>query len=281
MPEQLFGSVELAARIERAETNLLRGCVEAATRQGSTRAVSMPIAGGLATWADHGSPVNKVAGLGFGGELDLAELERVERAFAERDTAVQVELSDLGDTGIAAQLSRRGYLLVNFEHVLGRRLSAGATVADLPEVSIARCEKHQDALWLDVVVSGFAAPDTRGVPSHESFPREALERIMGGMTSEGGFRHYLAFRSGVPAGGGSMRIDEDGIVQLCGAATLPEHRRRGIQGALLATRLADAGNAGCGLAVVTTQPGSTSQQNVERQGFRLLYTRVVLVRESS
>ena len=36
---------------------------------------------------------------------------------------------------------------------------------------------------------------------------------------------------------------------------------------------------GCDLAVVTTQPGSKSQENVQRRGFELLYTRAVLVLE--
>ena len=32
-------------------------------------------------------------------------------------------------------------------------------------------------------------------------------------------------------------------------------------------------------AVVTTQPGSKSQQNVQRRGFHLLYTRAILVKQ--
>ena len=51
-----------------------------------------------------------------------------------------------------------------------------------------------------------------------------------------------------------------------------------MQTALLHTRLARAAAAGCDLAVMTTQPGSKSQQNAERQGFGLLYVRAVLVR---
>jgi predicted acetyltransferase len=69
------------------------------------------------------------------------------------------------------------------------------------------------------------------------------------------------------------------VAQLAGAATAPAHRRRGIQSALLATRLADATAAGCDVAVITTQPGSKSQRNAQRAGFDLLYTRAVLVRQ--
>jgi GNAT superfamily N-acetyltransferase len=74
-----------------------------------------------------------------------------------------------------------------------------------------------------------------------------------------------------------MRLS-NGVAQLCGAATLPEHRRRGVQTALLLTRLAEAARDGCDIAIVTTQPGSKSQENVQRQGFSLLYTRAILVR---
>jgi hypothetical protein len=49
--------------------------------------------------------------------------------------------------------------------------------------------------------------------------------------------------------------------------------------ALLSARLADAAASGCDVAVITTQPGSKSQQNAQRQGFDLLYARAVLVKQ--
>jgi ribosomal protein S18 acetylase RimI-like enzyme len=79
--------------------------------------------------------------------------------------------------------------------------------------------------------------------------------------------------------GASLRVC-DGVATLCGAATHPQHRRRGVQSALLATRVRAAAAAGCDVAVVTTQPGSKSHENVQRQGFELLYTRAILVRAS-
>ena len=130
--------------------------------------------------------------------------------------------------------------------------------------------------WLDVVTTGFAHPDEQGVPTHEDFPREIIERAERDFVAAGA-QTYVALREGIVAGGAALRIT-DGVAQLIGAATAPEHRRRGIQTVLLATRLADAAEAGCDVAVVTTAPGSKSQQNVQRQGFHLLYTRAVLVK---
>ena len=57
-----------------------------------------------------------------------------------------------------------------------------------------------------------------------------------------------------------------------------EHRRRGVQTTLLRERLADAAREGCDVAIVTTQPGSPSQENVQRQGFELLYARAILIK---
>lgn len=97
------------------------------------------------------------------------------------------------------------------------------------------------------------------------------------MASAEAFTRYFAWLDDEPAGGASMRMFE-GVAQLTGAATLPDKRRRGVQSALLSTRLADASRSGCDVAVVTTQPGSKSLENVQRQGFELFYTRAVLVR---
>ena len=117
------------------------------------------------------------------------------------------------------------------------------------------------------------------MPSHEDFPREILEKAIGDI-EKAGATPYLAYRDGIVAGGASMRMS-GGVAQLTGAATAPAHRRRGVQTALLAARLGDAVGAGCDIAVVTTQPGSKSQQNVQRRGFHLLYTRAVLMKPPS
>jgi GNAT superfamily N-acetyltransferase len=276
----LFASTSLAARIERAECRMLIEAAEAVARRRPGRGVLVrPLAGGVATYTGPGSPLNKVAGLGFAGGVDPAELEDLEAAFGSRGTSVQVELSCLADPSIGALLTGRGYVLRNFENVLGRALPLEATVSPArPDLQIAVSPPEELQLWMDVAVTGFATPDTQGVPSHEEHERAALEEIFGDMASADGFARYLARRQGVPAGAASMRQSE-GVAQLAGAATLPEHRRRGVQSALLAARLELAGREGCDVAVVTTQPGSRSQENVQRHGFELLYTRAVLVRE--
>lgn len=276
-PSKLSGTVELAARIEAADVELLDACAQAAERRGAPGVIRQRLAGGIATWTESGSPLCKVAGLGFDGIPTQAELAEVEAAFEARDTPVQVELSSLADPGVAALLAERGYRYIGCENLLARSLDPSSVAPPAGAIEVRESPLEDLDLWLDVVVTGFASPDARGVASHESFPRDALERTMRDMVTAGGFRRTIAWRDGVALGGGAIRISTGGVAQFCGAATLPQHRRQGAQAALLTARLADAASAGCTLAVVTTQPGSTSQQNVERHGFELVGVRVVLV----
>src|SRR5436190_18353952 len=84
---RLFCDTALAARIERAEADVMAAVAPFA----------VPIAGGVATFVEPGSPFNKVAGLGFAGVPAAAELEAVEAAFAARGAPVQAELAHVGD----------------------------------------------------------------------------------------------------------------------------------------------------------------------------------------
>jgi GNAT superfamily N-acetyltransferase len=277
-PPRLFAGTDLVARIERAERSLIAESTTAAmSRDPSDAFFVMPLGGGVAAWAGAGSPLTKVVGMGFDGPLDEHALARVEAAYAERGSPMQVELSTAADPAIGALLTRRGYVLTGFENVLALTLVAGRPAHVAPGVEIRESPPAEFDRWLDVVVTGFATPDLQGVAAHEEFPRDVIERAMRDLVAAKGFVRSTALRDGVVAGGGSLR-QCDGVAQLCGAATLPAHRRHGVQSALLEARLAMAAAAGCNLAVVTTQPGSKSQQNVQKLGFELVYARAVLVR---
>jgi GNAT superfamily N-acetyltransferase len=266
----------LARRIERVEAALIAEFGRAAMRQLGDDAVSIrEMGGGVAVSAGPGWPFSKVAGLGF-GPVETSELDSVERMYDERQTPVRVELSSLATTGIGATLTGRGYVLEGFENVLGMSLPCDAASVD--GVVVTRIEDDESASWLDVLGRSFSHPDVyEGASVGEPVDRAALEAIFQQIGGASGFVRYLGRRESQVAGGAGMRMAE-GVAQLCGAGTLPEHRRRGVQTALFRYRMADAARAGCDIAVVTTQPGSVSQQNAQRQGFEMLYARAVLVR---
>lgn len=275
----LFCSTSLAARIERAETTLITEAARAIARR-DPGVFLRDFAGGVAAFTGPGSPLNKIAGLGFGGAIDVAALVEIEAVFAARATPLQAEVSTLADPAVASMLTRRGYTLVGFENVLGRALAAdGLGAHETPGIAVVRSSRGELDVWVDTLVTGFAAPDVQGVAVPEAaIDRAVIEPVMRDFVAAESVSLYLARRGTVVVGGASMRT-HDGVAQLCGAATLPAHRRRGVQSALLAQRLVDAAAAGCDFAVLTTAPGSKSQENGQRRGFELLYARAVLVRD--
>ena len=71
---------------------------------------------------------------------------------------------------------------------------------------------------------------------------------------------------------------EAGIAALLGSATVPEFRERGVESALISHRLWEATQQGSEYVVVSTMPPSGSQRNMERRGFCLAYSKIVIVR---
>lgn len=276
----MFATASLARRIERAEAGLILEAVRSAARRvPPDQVVLRDLNGSVAAYVEPGAPFNKVAGLGFDGVPSADALDALEHEFAICHSPVQVELATLADPDVGRTLTRRGYELVGFENVLGLPLAPSSTFEAVPGVDVTRAADDESPAWLDAVATGFMSPDTfDGPPSHEAvIPRDVLDRVFGDTIAAPGFERYLARRGGAIAGGASLRID-DGVAQLSGAATLPEHRRVGVQTALLRHRLTETARRGCDVAVVTTQPGSKSQENVQKAGFALLYARAILIK---
>ncbi|WP_436493735.1 GNAT family N-acetyltransferase [Actinokineospora sp. HUAS TT18] len=81
-----------------------------------------------------------------------------------------------------------------------------------------------------------------------------------------GMRRFLVIERGTPIAAAAMTI-HGGVAVLGSASTLPAHRGKGAQSRLLQRRLQVAARAGCGLAVATASPDSTSEANLRRAGF--------------
>ena len=282
----MFANASLARRIERAEVGLvLEGARAASRRVPADQMVIEEFDGGAVVFVETGAPFNKAVGFGFDGVPLPSTLDRVELAFAARNAPLQFEVSTLADPEVARSLTARGYQLVGFEDVLGialtTSLTARLTASSAPGVEVRSASIEEAPVWMDVVTTGFLHPDVYdGPPSHESVNREVLERVFGDTLVAPSFERCLARRAGEIAGGASFRI-QDGVAQLSGAATVPAHRRQGVQSALLRHRLLEGAARGCDIAVVTTSPGSKSQENVQKAGFALLYTRAILVKQPS
>ena len=272
----MIGTIELATRIEAAEARLSLSMAASSRRAGVDDAFGLSIAGGVAVYCGPGAPMTKVIGLALAAPLTDADIDTIERAYAPFGECPGIEMSTLADLDAVRRLEGRGYRLQRIELVLGAELRG---VQFDPQPEHIEITHGPEADWARISVEGFAAAETvegREAPA-ESYDRTVLESVIGQFAGVIDVRRYVAHVAGVPAGSASARIDA-GLYQLCGAATLPAYRRRGVQTALLTARLAEARAEGCDLAVVTVEPGSRSQSNVDRRGFVPLYSRLVLAR---
>jgi hypothetical protein len=118
----------------------------------------------------------------------------------------------------------------------------------------------------------WARTATRGWSEFAEFADQIHELSVIG-AKRAGAHSFLAELEGQPVATGGMGMHE-GVVLLAGASTVPEGRRQGAQLTLLGSRLRFAAARGCDIAMMCAQPGSTSQRNAERHGFRIAYTRI-------
>lgn len=277
----LFADTALAQRIEQAECELSMAIARGVQGRDGAEGLICPVAGGAAVFVRPGSPMNKLIGAGFEGPADAASLAAIEAVFRERAAPLQAEVSTLADPAVVADFSRRGYLLTGFENVLGMRLDSGqpAPEAGPSSIVVREVEPGGEKAWGAVAVEGFSHPDSTDAQApQEAVAGNDLARVVADMLHDRSFRHFLAWYDGRLAGAASLRVSGS-LAGLAGATTLPPFRRRGVQSALLETRLRLAREAGCELATVTTAPGSKSQENAMRRGFSLLYSRALLVKE--
>jgi GNAT superfamily N-acetyltransferase len=274
--EPLFADLALARRVEAAWDFLgVQNALVQARRDPASGAEVLAVGGGHAIFLGAGSPLSQAQGLGLNGSIAEAEIGRMEAFFGDRSTSTQIEVCSLADPSLLSTLSRRGYMIAEQTHTLVSPLTAWAAQdrasvhpSAKAGVEIVRVEEDGLEPWVDVVLRCFFER-----------PEDAPQALREGAIAMGivaGVTAWLARVDGQTAGGGSLMIHE-GLGLICGDGTLPDFRHRGVQTALLRARLAHAVAAGCDLAVICTQPGSGSQRNSERQGFRVVYARTMMI----
>lgn len=260
-----FSDGTLSRRLERTEAKSGAGFVEARARLFPGSDVEwIEVAGAYALFDGVGSPVTQTFGLGLFEEVGEAELGKIENFFRARNSPVFHEVSPMGDPALTSLFNQRGYHPLEYSSVLIRRLdSIPVSNTSDGKVKVRLIEDHEKQLWADVSAEGW-----REFTELKDFIRE-ISNISSYRTDASLF---LAELDGQAIATGALCI-HDGVALLAGASTIPEYRQRGAQSALLDARLRYASEHDCDLAMICTQPGSASQRNAERNGFRIAYTR--------
>jgi hypothetical protein len=274
-----FADLPLARRVEAGWDRMAVENVLAQQRRSpGDGAVSLALGGGHAVFLGAGSPLSQAQGLGMSGPVAEDDLALLDRFFKERDTLTQIEVASLADPSLLPSLSLRGYLVAEQSHCLVSLLAGRAARereqsvdarGQTEEVEVSPIGTDQLEEWVDVLMNSFFEEPEHAPPT---LREGALAMAMIPTVTT-----WVARVAGQPAGGGSLMI-QDGLALFCGDGTLPAFRGRGVHSSVIQARLSHALRADCNLAAICTQPGSGSQRNAERLGFRVAYARTMMVR---
>lgn len=259
-----FADLGLARRLERTEGHACAQFAEARRKLAPDSGAGWVERGGAYVVFDGvESPLTQTFGLGVFEELSGGLLDEIEQYFRERHAPVNHEVSPLAGVAALTLLCERGYRPIEISNVMFRAVDE-PTVAPEDGIRVRITTAEEAALWADVSARAW---------THEHPELQAFMKDIGTISaSREGSRCFLAEIEGQPGAAGALCVHQ-GVALFAGAATVPELRRRGLQGALLRERMRYAFQQGCDLAMMVAEAGSNSQRNAERKGFRVAYTR--------
>lgn len=264
---------QFARRLELAE-ELAGAAVARAHRETVTdsHAEILSVAGGSAIFVEPGSPISQCIGCGVLQPVTENEIEQIEQFYFSRGHGSQIALSRVFAREFEFALASHGYQIAEQNLAFYLELPWRNTPQVPDGYQIREIAWQERERWAEMQSNSFF---------DDPLQAEAFVGIFLLVARAEGYRCYVAIdrASGEFAAGGAIFISpQHRIACIAGAATRPEHRRRGLQAAMLQRRLADATAAGCDLAFMSTLLETTSCRNAERQGFIRGYERAVMVK---
>lgn len=259
---QVFADLTLARRLEKTEGHGNAAFVEAqAAIDPASGAIWKRAGGTFVMFAGVGSPITQTFGLGIHQPLTDSELDAIERFYTSRGSAVFHETCPLAGVEVFAKLAGRGYRPCELSSVLFQPIDESTRVASSSHLHVRIIDKSEGAMYGRLSAQGWSE-HPEFMPYIEGFAKLSVAVAT----------CFVAERDGHAIATAALFMHE-GTALLAGASTIPGGRRHGAQNALLDARLRHAASHGCDLAMMIAAPGSPSQRNAERQGFRIAYTR--------
>ncbi|MDQ7014026.1 MAG: GNAT family N-acetyltransferase [Planctomycetota bacterium] len=200
--------------------------------------------------------MNRATMVGFGRDVP-EELDRFATFLAERGENPKIEITNFATEPFLASLAKRHFVIKEFENVLLRRLHKGedpfASMSRPPAegLKIIRVDPNDDAMCCEhaiLVMKGFMP---------EPIPEEHIAIWIRSIVHPRG-AGFLALIDGEPAGACGMELFEHGGMRsaaLWGAVVAEPFRRRGLQQAMLAHRMAFGLERGCDVSTIESEQG--------------------------
>ncbi|WP_010676657.1 GNAT family N-acetyltransferase [Bacillus timonensis] len=211
-----------------------------------------------------GPSYNTVKGLSDGDEKHL---DAIIQFYRQKDIPVRLELTPGHvSSELLLHLGTIGFYQNDFHTTLYLDLSSHQDNWTNSKVTVRELDKNEFDVFAEIYTKGFGMP---------AFLKDGVAQNNKILYDNENWKFYLACIENVPVGIGVLFVKND-IGTLAAAATLPEFRNKGIQTTLITQRMHKATEQNCKLIVGQARFGSVSQNNMERAGMRIGYTKVIL-----
>lgn len=266
----LFIDKDLAYKLESDVVEGNRQLIEAWNHSNAkTKAKELEIGNVLAVYGSSDCPINETVGLGITSPVDESTLNQIEDFYRDNNHPSVIRVCPLADPSLIELTKKKGYTLNSFSYRWFLDLEEWKSFfKELdPRVKIAKNNEKME--WARTVASGFEDIDEVS----EEYNLD-LEEAFFSMRSS---IPVLAYENNIVGAGGILTLN-DQVAALFSTSTRHSFRKKGLQTALIDWRLRYAKDIGAKVATIETEPGSDSQRNVERMGFRLAYVTAELVK---
>jgi len=219
---------------------------------------------GAACFAGFSSFFSQVIAWGFNlkpkqFKPQIQSIEQFYRALGH--ARVDIELCPLVGNDLPIALSQRGYEITEMNNISFLDLHNYSLSNEEHQFEVRPISIHEVEQWAHRIALGFGY-----LQAQEQFAHYARLK---------GVSAFAVYDKEQIVAGATIAIHE-GVADLGVTSTLAAYRNRGLQKLLLKERLVFAKKAAVPLAIVTTEPGSVSDINVQKRGFHCAYTRVKL-----
>ncbi len=259
---------ELARKIEDSEVEALESRLAAIQGiEGNPMDIAIEKFGNATAFTAKNIPgpsFNTVKGLC--GE-DIVHVDSILEFYRQRDIPIRFEITPAHTSNeLLATLANKGLFQYDFHTVL---YSIDYKISEKynPLISIRTLGKSEFDLFADIYTSGFEMP---------AFLKEGVAKNNEVLHNNPSWTFYLANYQNKPAGIGVLFVS-DGIGTLAASTTVPNFRGKGIQKALIIKRLEQASSLHIQMVVGQARYGSISQNNMEKLGMKVAYTKAIWI----
>ncbi len=232
----------------------------------ASRRQTHQVADGYLVISGSGLYVNRAMAVGINEEVTNADIDLVVSISQSAGVEPAFEVTPFTLPSTVDLLRSHGFVHDPLrDTTASARRIPGPEIAAPDDIVVRSVISETDLeLWQDVNAAGW------GHTSPERRSASDLFAVAAHVNDKDGMVIAFDAASDYPVGCASV-TSRDQIATLGGMSTMPAHRRRGVQAALISHRLQVASRHGCDLAATTAAAGGDSQRNLSRHGFGRLF----------